>query len=491
MPLYVYRGRGTVYLGDELKQEGKRAYFYEKTTSLHLQGAHVCAIDCAVFHKHDGYEENREVDAEEVEGPDRQIFLMAGVKQMSNEELERRKRPDYVADDAADLDAGTRLGREVPVYREWLEQHHQQKTLWLEQHHQQKTLIAKQFSVAMLKAIAGAVRLLLEDILNVLVQAAMLANYWDSYSDFMKGFTIASMAAALFLSLLGPLKDCYAARKARKAAKLGGFDNELSLQVVLIAAPDEEAIYAPLAEGQEDPEPGSMLTTDEEAAAVRRRAQFRNVQGTLPNEPIIFKGGVLEFLENPTLPHSVAAHWLLVIATMLYWVGMGVIPFIFSTTIVGGKDAYVPPSALLYFNGICMISLLIELWVASHTKLGIHLIQFWGETLNRARIDSSKAMTVGAVVISAIGRYDTFCDVVMTVILCRGEPIEEIEFNGTLNTTIHFPVPLHEVSVFSLVVGVFGLQALPGIFLIIRKQYLAAAFKLNEFNFLLGMLECE
>jgi len=55
----------------------------------------------------------------------------------------------------------------------------------------------------------------------------------------------------------------------------------------------------------------------------------------------------------------------------------------------------------------------------------------------------------------------------------------------------HAKVALHQVALFSLIFGVFAVQALPCIILICGKRYLAAAFKLNEFHFLLGMLECE
>mmetsp|Transcript_37334 Transcript_37334/g.71861 ORF Transcript_37334/g.71861 Transcript_37334/m.71861 type:complete len:81 (+) Transcript_37334:586-828(+) len=75
--------------------------------------------------------------------------------------------------------------------------------------------------------------------------------------------------------------------------------------------------------------------------------------------------------------------------------------------------------------------------------------------------------------------------------LCKSDPIYWIEFEHTLKIKIHFPVALHQVALFSLIVGVFAVQALPGIIFICGKRYLAAAFKLNELNFLLGMLECE
>jgi len=75
--------------------------------------------------------------------------------------------------------------------------------------------------------------------------------------------------------------------------------------------------------------------------------------------------------------------------------------------------------------------------------------------------------------------------------LCKSDPIYWIEFEHTLKIKIHFPVALHQVALLSLMFGVFAVQALPGIVLLCSKRYLAAAFKLSEFNFLLGMLECE
>merc|ERR1712032_97053 len=72
-----------------------------------------------------------------------------------------------------------------------------------------------------------------------------------------------------------------------------------------------------------------------------------------------------------------------------------------------------------------------------------------------------------------------------------GDPIYFIKFEHTFKITIHFPFALHQISLFSLVVVVFLLQGVPGMVLTCCKKYMAAAFKLNEFNFLLGMLELD
>ena len=94
-----------------------------------------------------------------------------------------------------------------------------------------------------------------------------------------------------------------------------------------------------------------------------------------------------------------------------------------------------------------------------------------------------------------VARYDTFSDVILTVLLCQSDPIYFVEFDTLIHKRIYLPCALHYIALFSLIVGVFALQALPGIgilFFVDRfPKYLPAAFKFNEFNFLLGMLELE
>mmetsp|Transcript_25530 Transcript_25530/g.48853 ORF Transcript_25530/g.48853 Transcript_25530/m.48853 type:complete len:309 (-) Transcript_25530:10-936(-) len=83
-------------------------------------------------------------------------------------------------------------------------------------------------------------------------------------------------------------------------------------------------------------------------------------------------------------------------------------------------------------------------------------------------------------------------------ILCSGAGplkdlwgVRKVCMNTPTALLVPFPFELHKVALFSVVVGAFVLQALPGLVFLIRKKYLAAAVRFNEFNFLLGMLECE
>jgi len=78
-----------------------------------------------------------------------------------------------------------------------------------------------------------------------------------------------------------------------------------------------------------------------------------------------------------------------------------------------------------------------------------------------------------------------------TIILCKTEPVTEVYFEHTLGIHIYLPVPLHEVALFSLIFGVFIVQAIPGIALLATNKHMPAALKLNEFLVLLGMIELE
>eukprot|EP00419_Tripos_fusus_P057540 CAMPEP_0172928690 /NCGR_PEP_ID=MMETSP1075-20121228/218104_1 /TAXON_ID=2916 /ORGANISM="Ceratium fusus, Strain PA161109" /LENGTH=408 /DNA_ID=CAMNT_0013789977 /DNA_START=92 /DNA_END=1316 /DNA_ORIENTATION=+ len=290
-----------------------------------------------------------------------------GMESMTKEELEKRKRPGYKADEEADRAARANLAQKVSAYASWCQDRDRREEEERERHEEEeererqgRRLIARKFPLCLLKAMAGAIRFLLDDVLNVLVQAAMLVKYWDESSPFMHGFTMASMAVAVLCSILFQLKDCWSARSMRRAAAEGVFSNKLSLETGQRAALDRDwtdgpsyvQLQVPLHGDQGDPEPGSMPTGNEEVAtanpsvphskqvcmeeAQQRRSDDGTTGGLLVHldekrreeqsreqsanrELDLFEGGIIEFIQHKKLAHSVASHKLLIVASVLYW----------------------------------------------------------------------------------------------------------------------------------------------------------------------------
>merc|ERR1712176_1731741 len=94
-----------------------------------------------------------------------------------------------------------------------------------------------------------------------------------------------------------------------------------------------------------------------------------------------------------------------------------------------------------------------------------------------------------AIGLSFLGRYDTFSDIVFTMMLFSHTPITSFTIFGR---EFQIPLlPLHLWSLFAVVVGVYMFQALPGMVMLCARKNFPMAFKFNEFNFLLAMIELE
>merc|ERR1719361_2339188 len=123
---------------------------------------------------------------------------------------------------------------------------------------------------------------------------------------------------------------------------------------------------------------------------------------------------VIEFLMDDKAEHSVTAHRCLLLNAIWYWVGMALIPLLFCDQIVGGRNASIPISALLYFTLMTIVSVMTEIWVAQHTFLGFLLTRNCCENLAGAcSLKFTKAAAIMATILSVLARYDTFCDVIL------------------------------------------------------------------------------
>lgn len=332
-------------------------------------------------------------------------------------------------------------------------------------------------------------RLFFEDSLNLFVQWCYAVKYWDKLDGEMKVFVVSSMIVGFICSCAGPLMDCYAARRTRQSAA----DGALLLTVNATHEVDQSPLMDVLdVEGDSgarvEPE---MRDVDSPATNQNRKARTKRRR--------LYPRTILDFLQGGSAWHSVAAHRLLVACSLVYWAGMACIPVLFGASITGGEGSSIPQSAVLYFVLVNMGSFMCELWIAMHTETGHFLITEFGENVHRAASGNGfkEAKAFGSLMLSIMGRYDTFSDVVFTIILCKTEKITQLHFTHSFQwlcqcePIMTLPVPLHHVALFSVVVGVFGLQGIPGVVMLCLKKGLPAAFKLNEFNMLLAMVDYE
>jgi hypothetical protein len=355
----------------------------------------------------------------------------------------------------------------------------------------------------------------LEDLFNLLVQLCFLVKFWDDFDFYMRSFTITSMMAGLLCSVAGPLKDIRGVYRTQLQARAAGMESRLRLDDRAQAVDPETPKATHSTEGglqlegaDEDrallnvalEQPalaavaGAAPQADKPSAEATAEALLSPGRHASPApRPIrLYAGSLTEFIHDTEAEHSKLAHGLLIACAIAYWVSMALIPVFFWEGIKGGSGSSVPGKAVMYFMMINISSVMVELWIANHLERGFHMITYACDLITKALHGEYKElMTLAAAGLSIVGRYDTFCDVVFCIILAKTEPITQLHFSHTLGIRVNLPLQLYHISLISLVFGVFVFQGLPGIIFIICKRYLPAAMKLNEFNFLLAMVEYE
>lgn len=354
------------------------------------------------------------------------------------------------------------------------------------------------YSRLMLKGLSGLIRLLMEDLLNIFVQACFLVKVWDLWNWPVRAFTITSMMAGLTCSCAGPIKDLMAApgqitdlmpairsqqwhdksrldRGAAVEKRLGGGAQVDETQG------GEPDVAEPTLEAAEGADPESLNVQALEKSQAPKRRKF-----------VHYTGRLTDFLADDAAEHSQLARRLLIICSIAYWTSMALIPVFFGSGIKGGAESSVPSGAIMYFMVVNIASVMVELWVGNHLEHGAYLTMYCCEAMKKAfggKYEELKALIAAG--LSIVGRYDTFTDTVFCIILSKTPPITELHFSNTLGTRVHLPFELYHIALFSLVFGVFVFQGIPGVLFIIWKKYLPAGLKLNEFNFLLALMEYE
>jgi hypothetical protein len=207
---------------------------------------------------------------------------------------------------------------------------------------------------------------------------------------------------------------------------------------------------------------------DEETRKPRNVLTLRN----LPLEDLLLQRG-----RGARHVNRKSVYPLLMFSSVVFWTLMATLPFVLKGEVT--CDGGPPPLAVYLFFAHTSLDLLAQLWISAQTRQGFIMFvqmspQFW--------------LGVG---LTCLCRFDTFGDVVNTAKLFQCEPITHFSF--IQNHRIYLPpgIPLATIALVTLVLGVFVAQALPGLVLLFRKNYLPIAFKLNEFNLLLTVMKSE
>eukprot|EP00440_Ansanella_granifera_P073831 gb/GFBE01080110.1/.p1 GENE.gb/GFBE01080110.1/~~gb/GFBE01080110.1/.p1 ORF type:complete len:459 (+),score=99.76 gb/GFBE01080110.1/:1-1377(+) len=328
-----------------------------------------------------------------------------------------------------------------------------------------------QYSVAVGKAIAGALRFFLEDLLQGICQGIWLCKKWHHITVYMQLFTLGSIGAGLSLSLFGPFKEWLEMRRVRQEV---GSNPEQEQKLTLGGEVE--------ADGSKDPLLGQELKEIKPDAEAGRAGTLTQQKEGAPLFPL--SGSLQRFLmpsaadlSNPELAlHSSRAHRALIVSSLLFWSFMVSIPFVFDKQITCTGNP--PATAIQAFFAIWIVDLLIQIWILSHTRTGYNMIlqNLFG--------------FAGGCLFSLLGRFDTYGDVLFTAKLRKCEPIT---WFSIWEHRFEFPssMELEWLAEFALVFGVGICQALPGVILLVGKRVLPLAFKLNEFNLLLSAMETD
>lgn len=340
--------------------------------------------------------------------------------------------------------------------------------------------LSKRYIIAMSKFIAGSLRLLLEDVLQAFCQSAFLIKTWRKLSWGSRMFTILSISAGISLSIAGPAKELFAARKMKRL--MGSSETAaVSLDEPETPAdptvPEKKPLLADSTAAADSQEAGATPatpgtpTTNSDPTNPSRNTVLRNMT---VSDFIAQRGRGSKHVNART------AYRALVISCSFFWISRAAMPFVFRQRITCEGD---PPAGAVYvFFAVAVVDLLVQVWVAMHSRQGFLIM-----TLTPAKL------LIGSF-LSVLGKFDTFSDVISTVQLQRCEELTWVSIEGHyfyMPSIGSFTPSVSQIALATLIVGIFLLQALPGAVLLARKQYLGIAFKLSELNLLLVVAEDE
>jgi len=311
--------------------------------------------------------------------------------------------------------------------------------------------IIMKYAVFIGKASAGAIRTLLEDLLQLSCQVIFLIKKWKLLEPHMKVYTLSSITAGMALAVLGPTKEYLSMRnmRAKAKSKRPTLLNSLGLDA------DNSAMAVSTCSAQKTQ--GPFMAAAPGTYTLRDTSIVELVTG---------KGYMKK--------HSEQVHQVLVGTATFYWCLM-LLMFAFDNPACGEQT---PRWKWLSFVASTLVDFVAQLWISLHGRQGYKLLIF-----------NFRKILFGTF-LSVLGHFDTFADVNFTSMISECEPITWFSIKDTVYN-LPLGLSLQNVANFTLIVGVFMFQAVPGILFLVRKQWLPMIFKINEFNLLLTVMEFE
>lgn len=190
-----------------------------------------------------------------------------------------------------------------------------------------------------------------------------------------------------------------------------------------------------------------------------------------------------------TQKHSELCHKVLMASSVLFFLSMLFLTFV-ARPECGGNPHFLRHCIFMFVTGF---DLFAQAWVLLHSRLGYHLVIFQPRKL------------VAGLFLTFLGRFDTYSDVTFAGMLQNCHDINWFtikekyfhvdywRFHTRFEGDRMFPLPfeLAHISIISLFIGVFCCQVFPGLYMLCKNRWLQTAFKLNEFNLLLALMDVE
>lgn len=313
----------------------------------------------------------------------------------------------------------------------------------------------KKYSIVRMKMIGGFVKFFCEDCFQFSIQGAYLIKMFHHMSKSARYFTMASMTSSLIMSFVGPIHEFLKARAMRKKRE--------GMRVIDDADPE---------------------TQDKELLNMGLEAQKEQRASTcvLKSKPrLVLSQADPEVFLKAHREHAVFANRALQLSALLFWGGMAGIPVIFQDRLTCGCD--IPTSCFMYFFILASCGNLAELYVMVHIEDGVRFIMNFVE---RIRGRHNIIFTLAGL-FSYVGKFDTFSDIITTILLTQCPPIHWVSIKGVVINIPFFS--LGHWAIITLVIGVIFCQALPGLYMVHSGTYVPLGLKLNEFTTLLAILD--
>eukprot|EP00746_Dinoflagellata_sp_MGD_P157614 gnl/MRDRNA2_/MRDRNA2_86261_c0_seq1.p1 gnl/MRDRNA2_/MRDRNA2_86261_c0~~gnl/MRDRNA2_/MRDRNA2_86261_c0_seq1.p1 ORF type:complete len:550 (+),score=95.32 gnl/MRDRNA2_/MRDRNA2_86261_c0_seq1:100-1749(+) len=344
--------------------------------------------------------------------------------------------------------------------------------------------LLQKYSLAAGKMLSGLVRFLFEDLVQSFCQCVFLCKVWHHVSMNTKIFTFCSILAGITTSLMGPITELLKVRRInQERVKMQGGE---MVELKVFGDEADDASYQPLLDATErskntetKDKPTSVATSSSPPATGQAPAAKEGKASAEQDVRLsieIFNMSVPELIRGRSTysNHGKRAHRLLMAGALLFWCAMGMIPFVFDESLTCGGN--IPAGGHLVFFMVCILNLMIEFWIMIHGREGYLMFR------------NHHPKFILGVVLSFLGRFDTYSDVTSATMIMKCEAITWWSIEG-LKFELPGGLELAQISLFALMVGVFLLQALPGTILLFRNRALPIALKLNEFNVLLAVME--